>query len=146
LAVAIQHLERATRQKKVLVLVSDGGDNASRHSLGQLLEMADKSGALIYTVGVYDEDQEDRDPGALKRLAKVTGGQAFIPNGINEVTGTCLGIARDIRSQYTLGYFLKHGAEDSAYHKISVEASGQGRRRLQVRTRTGYYEAAARKQ
>jgi Ca-activated chloride channel homolog len=136
LAGAVNHLPRATHQKKVLVLVSDGGDTASQHTFEQVLEMADKSGAVVYTVGVYDETDDDRNPRVLKRVAQATGGQAFFPEGIEQVTNTCLRIAQDIRSQYTLGYFSK---KDSGYHKLSATATDERNRKLQVRTRAGYY-------
>jgi Ca-activated chloride channel homolog len=139
LAAAINHLPRATHQKKVLVLVSDGGDNASQHTYEEVMEMADKSGAVVYTVGVYDETDDDRNPKVLKRVAQATGGQAFFPEGIADVTNICLRIAQDIRSQYTLGYFSK---QDSGYHKLSATATDQRNRRLQVRTRGGYYASA----
>jgi Ca-activated chloride channel homolog len=142
LAAATTHLTRATHQKKVLVLVSDGGDNASRHTFEQVLEMADKSGAIVYTVGVYDESDDERNPRVLKRVAQASGGQAFFPEGIDEVTNICLRIAQDIRSQYTLGYFSK---KDSGYHKLSATATDQRNRRLQVRTRAGYYASAVTK-
>ena len=136
LAAAVNHLPRATHQKKVLVLVSDGGDTASQHTFEQVLEMADKSGAVVYTVGVYDETDDDRNPKVLKRVAQATGGQAFFPEGIEQVTNICLRIAQDIRSQYTLGYFSK---KDSGYHKLSATATDERNRKLQVRTRAGYY-------
>ena len=136
LAAAVNHLPRTTHQKKVLVLVSDGGDTASQHTFEQVLEMADKSGAVVYTVGVYDETDDDRNPKVLKRVAQATGGQAFFPEGIEQVTNICLRIAQDIRSQYTLGYFSK---KDSGYHKLSATATDERKRKLQVRTKAGYY-------
>jgi VWFA-related protein len=139
LAAAINHLPRATHQKKILVLVSDGGDNASQHTFEEVMEMADKSGAVVYTLGVYDESDDDRNPKVLKRVAQATGGQAFFPEGIDQVTSICLRIAQDIRSQYTLGYFSK---QDSGYHKLSATATDERNRRLQVRTRSGYYASA----
>jgi len=142
LMTAINHLPRATHQKKVLVLVSDGGDTASQHTFEQVLEMADKSGAIVYTVGVYDESDDDRNPKVLKRVAQATGGQAFFPEGIQEVNSICLRIAQDIRSQYTLGYFSK---KDSGYHKLSATATDDRKRKLQVRTRAGYYASAVTK-
>jgi VWFA-related protein len=142
LATAINHLPRATHQKKVLVLVSDGGDNASQQTFDQVMEMADKSGAIVYTLGVYDESDDDRNPKVLKRVAQATGGQAYFPESIQEVNSICLKIAQDIRSQYTLGYFSK---KDSGYHKLTATATDDRKRKLQVRTRAGYYASAVTK-
>ena len=63
----------------MLIVVSDGGDNASAHSLAQVMKLAEQSSAVIYTVGVFDEEDPDRNPGVLKRLAQATGGEAFLP-------------------------------------------------------------------
>ena len=63
----------------MLIVVSDGGDNASPRSLDQVMKLAEQSSAVIYTVGVFDEDDPDRNPGVLKRLARATGGEAFLP-------------------------------------------------------------------
>jgi LPXTG-site transpeptidase (sortase) family protein len=144
LTVALVHLQNSNLQKKVLVLVSDGGDNKSKRKLDEVVKMADQSGALIYTIGLFDESSEDRNPGVLKKLAKVTGGEAFLPGQISEAVNICETIARDIRSQYTIGYMAKNPENDAKYHKLSVTASHPEHRKLLVRTREGYYGPAAR--
>ena len=75
----LAHLKKATLDKKVLIVISDGGDNASHHTLGQVLESAGRSDAIIYTIGLFDEYDEDRNPGVLKKIARATGGEAFLP-------------------------------------------------------------------
>jgi Ca-activated chloride channel family protein len=144
LAVALVHLQNSNLQKKVLVLVSDGGDNKSKRKLDEVVKMADQSGALIYTIGLFDESSDDRNPGVLKKLAKVTGAEAFLPGQISEAVNICETIARDIRSQYTIGYMAKKTENDAKYHKLSVTASHPEHRKLLVRTREGYYGPAAR--
>ncbi len=138
-AAALEHLKKGNRDKKVLIVVSDGGDNASKHTLAQIMTMAGQSDAIIYTIGIYDEDDPDRNPRVLKQLAKATGGEAFLPRSIRDVVPMCERIARDIRNQYTATYVPTNSKQDGAYRNIEVKAGAPGRGRLRVRARTGYY-------
>jgi Ca-activated chloride channel family protein len=138
LAAALEHLKLGNRDKKVLILISDGGDNASKHSLTQVIDMAKHSAAIIYAIGIFDEQDGDQDPGVLRRFAKETGGEAFFPESSREIASICEGIARDIRTQYTLTYVPTIASQDGRYRAIEVKASMRGRGRLSVRTRTGY--------
>ena len=88
----------------MLIVVSDGGDNASTRILAQVTRLAGQSDAVIYTVGIFDEEDPDRNPAALKSLALATGGVAFLPKQVSEVVAVCERIARDVRHQYTIGY------------------------------------------
>ena len=138
IATALDHLKQGTCDKKVLVVISDGGDNASKHTLAQVLELARKSDAIIYTIGIFDEQDGDQNPGVLKRFAKETGGEAFFPESSKEIAGICEGIARDIRNQYTLAYVPANPKQSGGYRVIEVNASSPGHGRLSVRTRAGY--------
>jgi VWFA-related protein len=135
----IEHLKRGNRDKKVLIVVSDGGDNASTRKQDHIMAMAKQSDAIIYTIGIYDEDDPDKNPNALKQLARATGGEAFLPKSIKEVVPICEQIARDIRNQYTIAYMPANGKQDGTYRAIQVRAAAPGRGRLVVRTRAGYY-------
>jgi VWFA-related protein len=137
IAKALEELQAGSRDKKVLVIVSDGGDNASARSLAQVMKLAGQSSAVIYTIGVFDEDDQDRNPGVLKRLARATGGEAFFPGQLSEVAPICDRIARDIRHQYTIGYVPSNLTRNAGYRTIRVVARAKGRE-LSVRTRTGY--------
>ena len=139
LAAAIEHLKRGNRDKKVLIVVSDGGDNASKHNLSQILEMAGKSDAIIYTIGIYTDEDPDQKPEELRKLSKATGGEAFFPQSIPDVVPVCERIAHDIREQYTLAYSPAKTKQDGAYRVIQVKATATDRGRLSVRTRAGYY-------
>ncbi len=77
---ATEHLSGGTRDKKALIVVSDGGDNVSRHRLRETMEALQRSEAIVYTIGLYDPDDPDRNPGVLKQLARPTGGEAFFPD------------------------------------------------------------------
>jgi Ca-activated chloride channel family protein len=138
IARALEELHAGSRDKKVLLVVSDGGDNVSARSLPQLMKQAEQSSAVIYTLGVFDQEDPDQNPGVLKRLAHVTGGEAFLPNQLSDSVAICERIARDIRHQYTIGYVPTNLTRDGAYRAIRVLARGKGRDRLSVRTRTGY--------
>ena len=85
LAVAFEHLKKGNRDKKVLIVVSDGGDNASKQNLSQILTLAEQSDAIIYTSGIYTDEDPDRNPGALRQLAKATS------LGIDGLAGSPLG-------------------------------------------------------
>jgi VWFA-related protein len=142
IAKALAELQAGTREKKVLIVVSDGGDNASKQRLGEVMKLAEQSNAVIYTVGLFDATDPDRNPGVLRRLARETGGEAYVPGELSEVVGICEGIARDIRHQYTIGYVPSHAARDGAYHTIRVVAGTSNHDKLSVRTRTGYIASA----
>jgi VWFA-related protein len=137
-AMGLEHLQAGSRDKKVLLVISDGGDNASRRSLDQIMKLAAQSSAVIYTVGLFDEQDPDRNPDVLKRLAKTTGGEAFLPGETGDVVAICERIARDIRHQYTIGYVPSNPARDGSYRAIRVLARTKDQGKLSVRTRTGY--------
>jgi VWFA-related protein len=137
-ATALAHIKLGNRDKKVLILISDGDDNASKHTLAQVIDMAKQSTAIIYAIGIFDERDGDQNPAVLRRLAKETGGEAFFPESSKDTVSLCEGIARDIRSQYTLAYTPTIQSQDGKYRAIEVKASARGRGRLSVRTRPGY--------
>jgi VWFA-related protein len=138
----LEQLRVGARDKKVLLIVSDGGDNASAHSLTQVLEMAERSKAIIYTIGVFDEGDPDKNPKVLKRLARESGGASFFPGSLGEIVGVCESIARDVRNQYTIGYFSNNPV-DGEYRSVRVVARSNGRGKLAVRNRAGYIPGSA---
>jgi VWFA-related protein len=139
LAVALEHLKKGNWDKKVLIVLSDGGDNASKHNLAQIRAVAGQSDAIIYTIGIYTDEDPDQNPNALRQLSKATGGEAFFPQSVPEVVPLCERIAHDIREQYTIAYTPANRAQDGAYRVIQVKAMASGQGRLSVRTRAGYY-------
>src|SRR5580700_9036594 len=142
-AIALEHLKQGNRDKKVLIVVSDGGDNASKHKLPDIMALVRQSNVIIYTIGIFDNDDPDRNPAVLNRLAKQTGGEMFLPQSLNEVTPICERIARDIRNQYTIAYVPTNRKRDETYRVIQVKARARGYGRLSVRTRTGYFAPSA---
>lgn len=143
LAAALEHLRMGNRDKKVLIIISDGGDNASKHKLTEIVTMVGQPDAIIYTIGIFDEQDPDRNPVMLKRLAKDTGGEAFLPESLRDIAPICEKIAHDIRNQYTISYAPTNRKRDGTYRVIEVRASAPGRGRLSVRTRTGYFAPSA---
>jgi Ca-activated chloride channel family protein len=137
-AAALEHLQKGNRDKKVLIVVSDGGDNASKHTLAQIMAMAGHPDAIIYTIGLFVAEDPDRNLGALKQLAKDTGGEAFFPESVSDLLPICERIARDIRNQYTIAYAPTNRKQDGTYRVIQVKAGAPGRGRVFVRTRAGY--------
>jgi Ca-activated chloride channel homolog len=137
---ALEHLGRGSRARKVLIVISDGGDNASDATLDQVLKRARSSNAGVYTVGIYDDDDVDKNPRVLKKLAEETGGERFLPRSPGDLMRVCAHIAREIRSGYTIGYAPPD--RDGAYHRVRVVVDASPPQRLNVRTRPGYFAPA----
>jgi Ca-activated chloride channel homolog len=140
LVAALQRAAETTRPRKVLILISDGGDNASETTLKQVLARARQSNVTIYTIGLFDADDADRNPGVLKSLAQATGGERFLPDTPARLMQACQHIAREIRSGYTIGYVPPD--RDGAYHRVQVDVRPPDGRRISVRTRPGYFAAS----
>ncbi|HKB12238.1 MAG TPA: VWA domain-containing protein [Vicinamibacterales bacterium] len=133
---AFDYLSQGSRARKTLVVISDGGDNASAAQLNDVLRRARDSNAAIYTVGIYDDTDIDRNPRVLKALAEATGGARHLPRSPGDLLRTCHQIAREIRSGYTIGYVPPD--HDGAYHRVRVVIEA-GERKLNIRTRPGYF-------
>jgi Ca-activated chloride channel family protein len=138
-AVALEHIKAGTANRKTLIVISDGDDNASRTSLPTLLKQAEASNTQIYTLGVFDEMFSGSHSGSvLKRLARATGGKAYFPDSPTQIAGICKQIAQNLRHQYTIGYVSSNPNPGGKYHTIRVTASGAGGGKLYVSTRAGY--------
>jgi VWFA-related protein len=134
----LDQLEFGRRDKKALVAISDGGDNASRHTRRDALNRIERSIATIYTVGLFNASDPDQDPGILKRVAKISGGEAYFPANPSGMIAVCRSIAKDIRTRYTIGYVPPVGNGSDRLRQIRVGVSAAGRHRLVARTRTSY--------
>jgi Ca-activated chloride channel family protein len=136
------HLAKgAKRQKKVLLVVTDGVDNESRESLEEAIrKVQDDNGPTIYTIGILgDEPGIKRAKRALQSLSDQTGGVAFFPKDLVEVDEISQEVARDIRNQYSITYKPTNPRSNGGYRKVKVEARAPGYKDLQVRTRDGYF-------
>jgi VWFA-related protein len=138
---SIDHLkEKAHKDKKVLVVVTDGNDNASVISLENLVKASQQSEVLIYGVGLLGEEERreaQRAQRALKALGAATGGEVFFPKDAGEVEKIAHQVARDVRSQYTIEYTPSDTAMDGTFRQIKITVKAPGN--LTVRTRSGYY-------
>jgi len=136
------HLAKgAKKEKKVLLVITDGVDNESRESLESAIrKVQDDNGPTIYTIGILgDEPGIKRARRALQSLSDQTGGVAFFPRDLMEVDEISQEVARDIRNQYTLTYKPTNPRSNGGYRKVKVEARAPGYKDLQVRTRDGYF-------
>lgn len=139
--------KHARFQKQVLLIVSDGADNASHLGEDQVVRRVQNlAGPVVYSIGLlYDSDQREyqRAHESLKTLSDDTGGIAYFPRSLDEVNTIASEVARDIRNQYTIGYHSTRSASLGGYRVIHVEAYSPKRGKLTVRTRHGYYARQA---
>lgn len=146
LVASADHLKKNARlEKKVLLVVTDGEDNASRESLEQAVRrLQAENGPTVYTIGLLGGERQRRARRALATVAEDTGGVAFFPKDLSEVDSITQEVAHDIRNQYTIGYRPTRPQSQGGYRSIKVIAHAHGYKKLQVRTRTGYYAGSER--
>jgi Ca-activated chloride channel homolog len=127
-------------QKKILFVVTDGEDDASRESLEQAVrQLQEENGPTVYAIGLLGDERARRAKRALQTISERTGGIAFFPRTLDEVDQISSTVARDIRNQYTIGYKPTTPKTAGGYRAIRVEARASGHGKLTVRTRSGYY-------
>ncbi len=137
-AEGLKHLRLGHCEKKALIIVSDGGDNASHQKFSQILALAQRSQVVIYSIVLQGDGQEE-NPGVLRRLSKSTGGISYFPRSAETIASVSALIARDLRDQYTLGFAPEQQTTDASFRKIQVKVSAPGRTNLHVRYRPGYF-------
>jgi Ca-activated chloride channel family protein len=141
-----EHLKKNARlDRKILFVVTDGEDNASRESLEQAVkQLQEENGPSLYAIGILgDEEHPKRAKRALEVLAQRTGGLAFFPNSLDEVDEISRQVAHDIRNQYTIGYKPTNPRSVGGFRSVRVEAKAKGHNKMVVRTKTGYYAGTA---
>jgi VWFA-related protein len=143
-ASANEMARHAKEQKQVLLIITDGEDNASRLTLQQAIRRVQGlDGPVVYTIGLLYEDLTKEEAAAARRdleaLALETGGVAYFPRSLNDVDDVAVQVARDIRNQYTIGYHSTKSASLGGYRTVRVEAKAPKRGVMTVRTRKGYY-------
>jgi len=134
----LNHLQYGQWGKKALIIISDGGDNASHLKYSQILAQARQSQSLVYSIALVGSESEEENPNLLRRLCKDTGGIAYFPREGESVSKVSLEIARDLREQYTLGYIPRDMNQARAYRKTAVRVVAPDHGKLHVRTRQGY--------
>jgi Ca-activated chloride channel homolog len=132
---ALEHLSLSSLKRRALILVTDGGDNASNHTERQMLDAARMSEAQIYCVGIYNGEDPDASPRILRRLAKATGGEAYFPASAAAVGEITRQIAVNLRKQYLLGFAPEANTE--GWRSIRITTTGN--EKLNVHARSGYF-------
>jgi VWFA-related protein len=135
--------DKGKRDKKVLLVVTDGDDNTSQITLEKLVQKSQQTEVLVYAIGILaDEERREakRAQRALEALTRASGGSAAFPKDLTEVETIASDVAHNIRNQYILAYTPSNTALDGSYRQIRVTANGPNR--PVVRTRTGYYATA----
>ncbi len=133
----LQQLDMGRRDKKTLIVLSYGGDIISTHRFDEVMREVLESRATIYTIGIFDEDDRDKNPDVLRKLASVSGGTVHLPKKLDEVVPICRQIAKDIRTRYTIGY-VPAGLDHRGTRHIRVAVNSRAGERLIARTRTSY--------
>jgi Ca-activated chloride channel family protein len=146
LRMGIEHLRHSgKKEKKILLVVSDGEDNSSVETLDHVIQSAEQNGVIIYGIGLLSDDEPREAEHAKKALDAITfatGGQVWYPQELAEVDGIAREVAHEIRNQYILGYTPSNQAQDGTFRKIRVAVNAPGP--VTVRTRVGYYAGAER--
>ncbi len=137
---ALHEIKKSKNQRKALIVVSDGGENNSRYSPGELRTMMQESEVLIYTVGLFGDYTQD-NPALMRGIAEDTGGRLFINNG--GLPDIAAKISVDLRNRYVVGYVPTNNARDGLYHKVDVDIKPpKGLPKLKTHWRRGYYAPA----
>jgi Ca-activated chloride channel homolog len=144
---SLDHLKKAAKEKKVLLIVTDGEDNTSRNSLEKTVREIQRTDTVIYTIGLLGQENKKSAKNAKKALtaiAEASGGLAFFPENVEDVHAICEQVAHDIRHQYTLAYYPSNTAKDGTFRAVHVEViPPRGHGKLVARTRNGYYAPQA---
>ena len=143
MAEGLRHLPLGTSPRKALIVVTDGGDNASTLKYDDVRDLARKSQAVIYGIGLVGANSQEENPELLKRLCRDTGGAAYFPEADRGVADVFAEIARDLHEQYTLSIVSGPAVPGRASHAIDVRAIGPDGKKLKVRTRASYDATAA---
>jgi len=140
---SMDHLKKGRKDKKVLLVVTDGEDNVSRNTLEKTLREIQKANVVIYTIGLFsDDDKKNRKKAtrALKDISAASGGISYFPENVSDVHSICEQVARDIRNQYTLGYYPTNTKKDGTFRTVAVDiVPPRGKGKLIARTRNGYF-------
>jgi len=143
LVLALEHMQQAKHTKRAILLITDGIDNASTHTLKEVLEALRRTSVAVYTVGLLSVSGGQKAEDDLIKIAETSGGRAFFPSSVEEARANMERVARDLREQYTLGYFPTNGNRNGNWRSIRVEvvppAGFPKTAKLRPSYRHGYY-------
>ena len=144
---SLDHVKKGKKDKKVLLVVTDGEDNTSHNSLEKAVREIQKTDTVIYAIGLLSEESKKsakRAKRALEEITKASGGLAYFPENVEDVRSICEQVAHDIRNQYTLAYYPTNTKRDGTFRTVQVDViPPRGRGKLSARTRNGYYAPGA---
>ena len=143
ISAGVDHLARGSRERKALVVLSDGGDNASRTSRERAVRKALESNAVVYTIALIEPGMRGTNPHLLEELSESTGGRSFRPSRAKDLPGILRDIALEIRNTYTIGYTSTNTARDGSFRRVRVVVTAPPGRPVVVRSRTGYVAGRA---
>ena len=140
----VNKMRQAKYPKRALLIISDGGDNHSRYTEGEIKSLVKEADVLIYAIGIYDHymatPEEQLGPALLSEITELTGGRAFTIDNPNDLADVATKIGVELRNQYVLGYRPKNPAHDGKWRKIKVKLiPPKGLPPLRVYAKTGYY-------
>jgi VWFA-related protein len=135
---SLQYLDKGRMDKKTLVVVSDGRDNASILTRQEITKKIEQSRATVYAIDIFDENDIDPKSDILKKLAQISGGEYFQLRDMPQIAAVCAKIAEDIRHRYSISYSLSQPGEPGSVHAVKVTATSPSGQKLVVRTRTRY--------
>ena len=139
---SLDHLKKGSKEKKVLLIVTDGEDNTSRSTLEKTVREIQKTDTVVYAIGLLSEESKKSAKTARRALQSITqasGGVAYFPENVGDVHAICEQVAHDIRHQYTLAYYPSNAARDGTFRSVHVDVFSRGHGKLTPRTRNGYY-------
>jgi len=143
LILALEQMPRARHTKRAILLITDGLDNSSKHTLSEAIEATKRSRVAVYTVGLLSQSGGIKAEETLRRIAEASGGRSYFPNNVEEARASMERVARDLREQYTLGYFPTNNLRNGKWRSIRVEvvppAGLPKNTRLSASYRLGYY-------
>ena len=147
----VEKAHKGSKSKKALVVITDGNDDTSYYSLKELIAKIQESDVQVFCVGLLDDmpkkgifsrwsnSEAKKYHDALVRISEETGGNAFFPQEASEINGIVAEIARDLRSQYSIGYVSSNAARDGAFRTVRIELTGKKTDGMKIRHRRGYY-------
>ena len=143
----VSKMRQAKYPKKALLIISDGGDNHSRYTEGEIKSLVKEADVMIYSIGIYDHyfqtEEERLGPALLSDVSDLSGGRSFTIDNPNDLADVATKIGIELRNQYVLGYRPKNPGHDGKWHKIKVKLQPpKGLPPLHVYARTGYYASS----
>ena len=123
LILALDHMRQAKQPKTAILLFTDGIDNASKHTVDEAIEAAERSHVAVYTIGLLSESGGEKAEDSLVRIARTTGGRSFFPLTVDEARTDMERVARDLREQYTLGYIPSNPSHAGEWRSVRVEVT-----------------------